>query len=76
MADKSVIRAIDAAIADYMSAENITQLQMAEKLNISPNTLRWKRAGKHDWSWSEILRISDMTGMSPNELAHYVSTSA
>lgn len=63
------VKAIDLAIGYFMVEQKLTREQMAELLGISTNTLRWKREGKTDWSWSEILRLSDITGKSPDELA-------
>lgn len=63
------VKTIDLAIGYFMVEQKLTREQMAELLGISTNTLRWKREGKTDWSWSEILRLSDITGKSPDELA-------
>ena len=68
MEDRAV-KTIDLAIGYFMVEQKLTREQMAELLGISTNTLRWKREGKTDWSWSEILRLSDITGKSPDELA-------
>lgn len=60
---------ISVAIADYMNEHGITREQMAEKLGMSANSLRWKREGSKDWTWSEILALSRLVGKSPDELA-------
>lgn len=61
--------AVDSAISQFISEQKITREKMAKLLGISANTLRWKREGRYDWSWSEILRLCDLLGKSPNELA-------
>ena len=66
MADS--VQAIDMAISHFMVDQKINREQMAKLMNMAPNTLRWKREGKTDWSWSEILHICDLLGTTPNEL--------
>ena len=68
MKEKSV-ESIDLAIAYFMAEQKINREQMADLMGMAPNTLRWKREGKTDWSLSELLHLSDITGKSPNELA-------
>ena len=67
--EQQTIKAVDLAIGYYMVEQRITREQMASLMGMSANTLRWKREGKTDWSWSEILRLSDITGKSLDELA-------
>ena len=68
------IKSIDLAIGYFMVEQKINRGQMAEMLGMSANSLRWKREGKYDWTWSEILRLSDITGKSPNELAGFTGS--
>ena len=68
MADKSV-EIIDKAIGYFMVDEKLTQESMSKRLNMTANTLRWKREGKNDWSWSEILTLCEILGKTPDELA-------
>ena len=67
--EQQTIKTIDLAIGYFMAEQKITRGQMASMLGMSANTLRWKREGKSDWSLSEILRLSDITGKSLDELA-------
>lgn len=67
--NESARKAIDMAIGYFMVERGITRGRMAELMGMSRNTLRWKREGKYDWTWSEILRLSELTGKTPNELA-------
>lgn len=66
---QQVISSIDTQIGYFMVEQKITKEQMANLLGMSANTLRWKREGKNDWTWQEILLLSDITGKTPNELA-------
>lgn len=70
---EQVTAAINRAIGYYMADENLTREQMAEKLGMSPNTLRWKREGKNEWLLSELVKLSKLTGKSPDELTGYVA---
>lgn len=67
--EQQAVKSISVAIAAFMEEQKITREQMANMLGMSANSLRWKREGKKDWSWSEILALSDLTGKTPDELA-------
>lgn len=67
--EEQAVKSIDLAIGYFMVEQKLTREQMASLLGMSTNSLRWKREGKKDWTWSEILRLSDITGKSPDELA-------
>ena len=69
--DEKIVASIDCAIADYLKSEGITREAMAQKLNMSSNSLRWKREGKYDWSWSEIIELSKLIGCTIDELTEY-----
>lgn len=62
-------KTIDLHISDYMRQENMTVQQMADELSMTANSLRWKRSGKQDWKWSEILKLAELTGKTPDELS-------
>ena len=66
---QGTVESIDLAISYFMAEQKINREQMAGLMGISPNTLRWKREGKTDWTWSEILQLSELTGKSPDTLA-------
>ena len=68
---EQVAAAINRAIGYYMADNNLTREQMADKLGMSTNTLRWKREGKNEWLLSEVILLSDITGKSPDELTDY-----
>lgn len=67
--DIMALTSIDEKIGQYIKDNNLTRGQMADMLGMSANTLRWKREGKNPWLWDEILHLSDILGMSPDELA-------
>lgn len=69
MADS--VRAIDDAIGHFMVDQKINREQMANLMDMSPNTLRGKREGKTDWTWSEILHLCDLLGTTPDELTGF-----
>ena len=69
--DKRIVASIDCAIADYINAKGITRETMAQMMNMSSNSLRWKREGKYDWSWSEIIKLSKLIGCTIDELTKY-----
>lgn len=66
---QQAVNFIDRAITEYLSEQGITRGQLAETLGMSTNTLRWKRQGKYEWTWGEILALSEIVGKSPDELA-------
>lgn len=66
-----ITQSIDRAIGYYMADNKLTREQMAELIGISTNTLRWKREGKNEWLLSEILKLSEITGKSPDELTGF-----
>lgn len=67
------LSSIDRHIGYFMVEQKITCEQMANLLDMSTNTLRWKREGKSKWLWDEILRLSDITGKSPDVLAGFTN---
>lgn len=64
----SYAKQIDRKIAAYMAANGIGVGEMAERLNMTDNTLRSKRRGVFDWKWSEVLQLADMMGTGIDEL--------
>lgn len=66
---ESTTRAIGREIAAFMFEQKLTLEKMAALMSMTTNTLRYKRDGRFDWKWSEILRLSELTGKSPDELA-------
>lgn len=70
---EQVAVSIDRAIGYYMADNKLTREQMSELMGMSANTLRWKREGKNEWTLSEILKLSEIIGKSPNELTGFES---
>ena len=67
--NEQAAKSIDLSIGYFMVEKKINNGQMANLLGMSANTLRWKREGKTDWSWSEILLLSEILGKSPDVLS-------
>ena len=63
------VESIDKAIAYHMVDEKLTREDVAKELGISTLSLRMKRNGERDWKWSEILKIAEMVGKTPDEIA-------
>lgn len=59
---------IDNAITVYMRRNSMTQAQMADKLGMSENTFSWKRRGIKEFTLSELLAVSSMCGLTPDEM--------
>lgn len=68
---EQVASAIDRAIGYYMADNKLTREQMSELMGMSTNTLRWKREGKNEWTLSEILKLSEIVGKTPDELTGF-----
>lgn len=66
--DKDVGQCIDREIGHFMVDNNLTQREMADMLDMSRNTLRSKRM-LGTWQWSEVLKISEITGKPLDVLA-------
>lgn len=62
-------KAVDAEIKRYMDESGNTYTWLAERLGMNQLTLHNKRTGKTEWKWSEILKLCELTGKSPDELA-------
>ena len=67
--NEQAAKSIDLSIGYFMVEKKINNGQMANLLGMSANTLRWQREGKTDWSWSEILLLSEILGKSPDVLS-------
>ena len=68
MVNKS-LECIDLALGYYMVEQKISRENLASMLDMSSESLRNKRNGKTPWTWNEILKISDILGKTPDELA-------
>ena len=72
----STLTSIDRHIGYYIVEQKITREQMAELMGMSASSLRWKREGKSQWKWDEIVLLSEITGKSPDELAGFNQATA
>lgn len=66
---ESTTRAIGREVVAFMFESKMTREQMATHLGISTVTLWKKLNGHNEWRWSEILKLCELTGKSPDELA-------
>lgn len=57
---------LDAEIAAYLRREEITQAELAKRLDMSENTFSWKRRGERgrEFSLGETARLADLMGKS------------
>lgn len=70
---ENVITTIDRVISYYMADNKLTREQMADLMDMSTNTLRWKREGKNEWCLSEVIKLAELTGKSIDELTGFCS---
>lgn len=68
---EQVTATIDRAIGHYMADNKLTREQMAERMSMSTNTLRWKREGKNEWYLSEVIELSELLEKSIDELTGF-----
>ena len=62
--------AVDKAIRRfYVDNRDFRYSDLAHDLGISVNALSNKRRGITDWKWSEILKLCEILGISPDTLA-------
>ena len=61
-------KAIDMAITCYMREHRMTQGEMAKKLGMSENTLRWKRNGTSDWKLAELVQLAHTCDISMDDV--------
>lgn len=59
---------IDREIAAFLRSQKMTQAALAEKLGMTENTLRWKREGKTEFRLDEIMKLSQISGRTLNQL--------
>lgn len=59
---------IDDAITIHLRRTGKSQLQLAKEVGVAPNTFSWKRRGVREWTLSEIVKLSEIIGVTPSEL--------
>ena len=65
-------KAVDKAIRRfYVDNDGFRYSDLAHDLGISVNALSMKRRGLTDWKWSEILKLCEILGISPDTLAGF-----
>lgn len=66
---QTITDTIDQKIAFFMFEQKLTVEKMAGLLGMTPNTLRAKRSGKTEWTLGEMMELSDLFGMTLDEIA-------
>lgn len=61
-------KGINQAIAKYLADSGDTRQHIADELGITTNSLRFKMAGKYDWKFSEVIKLSALLGVDPDGL--------
>ena len=61
---------IDKAIKHYKVDTGKTFAEIARDLDMSANTLLFKREGQTEWTWTEVVTLSDLIGVPIESLAH------
>lgn len=69
--EERITRSIDAHISRFLAETGETVEQLAEYLGITSNTLRNKRAGRTDWQFAEIVKLSELLCKSLTDLAYH-----
>lgn len=67
--DNRITETIAANVDEYRKSNRMTKRVLADALGMNYNSLRNKMCGKSEWKWSEIMKLAEMTGMTPDELA-------
>lgn len=67
--EKEVRKSINAAIYEYMREQHLTKKALCVILGLSTASLRNKMNGTRDWSWSEVLKLCELMGVTPDQLA-------
>lgn len=60
---------IDEAIAAYLRRSGKAQAELAKELGMSENTLSWKRRGIREFKFSEVVKVTEITGFSIDEMS-------
>lgn len=60
---------IDEAIAAYLRRNGKTQAELAKELGMSENTLSWKRREIREFKFSEVVKVTEITGFSIDEMS-------
>lgn len=67
---------IDSAIAVYLRRSGKTQDQLATSMNMTANSLMNKRKGLTDFKLSELVRLSEIVGLSLDDLTGFKPAAA
>ena len=60
---------VTARAATWLAIRGNQKRELAQLLGISRPTLDRRFSGQSQWRWEEALKIADLTGCTPNDLA-------
>lgn len=61
-------RSIDRHIGEYLTKNGYSKQKLADELSMTTNTLRWKRQGRNEWTWSEVEKLASLLDVSLDDL--------
>lgn len=70
---EQVRKSINKAIYEFLSEQQMTKSQLAELIGFTTASLRNKMNGTRDWTWTEILKLSEITGKTLDALAGFAA---
>lgn len=68
--EKVFFPVIDASIAAYLRRNSMTQAELAAELGMVEQTLASKRKGNSEFSYTEMVKLCDLLGLSLDEARH------
>ena len=70
---EQVRKSINSAIYEFLSEQQMTKSQLAALIGFTTASLRNKMNGTRDWTWTEILKLSEITGKTLDALAGFAA---
>lgn len=70
---EQVRKSINKAIYEFLTEQQMTKSQLAELIGFTTASLRNKMNGTRDWTWTEILKLSEITGKTLDALAGFAA---
>lgn len=60
--------ALENEVSFFLFATHTTHGELAKRLGVDANTLRMKRRGQTEYKTSELMKISEIIGKTPDQL--------
>lgn len=70
---EQVRKSINVAILEFLNEQHMTKGQFCQIIGFTTTSLRNKMNGTRDWTWTEILKLSEITGKSIDALAGFTA---